>query len=429
MLAPRRCDIELHIGLAKTGTTAVQAYLAANRSVLLERHDVLFPASLGRQLSSHLAAACQQSARPDDLRKKRGLLTPESVDRYREALAGRLADEIDRERPERLVISCEHFTSRLHSEAELACLKDFLNPFARSIRVWIYLRRQDELVRSAYSTAIRSGGTSPFRWPKAGRERPDLHFDRLLDRWTRTFPDGAVHVRLYDRARLAGNDIVADFCDALALPGDLARPGARSNTSLDAQSLDFLRRFNARVPYFNGDSVNILRGDINRAVDSYGKRASQAFNPVGAESFYARFVAGNRYVRQRFFPGRDDLPENLFEAPQAEAEARAEGPLPRDELIGLTAHVWTHAQIELQREQARSATLTAELALERGQVERAQQLLAAVVERHPDFAGAWSALAALARRQGNESAAREHARRALELAADKDTGPVPRSGD
>lgn len=428
MLAARRCDIELHIGLAKTGTTAVQAYLAANRRVLLERHNTLFPLSLGRQLSSNLAAACQQSARPDDLRKKRGLLTPAAVDRYREELAVRLAEEIDRERPERLVISCEHFTSRLHGDAELACLKSFLRPFMRSIRVWVYLRRQDELIRSAYTTAIRNGGTAPFRWPDAGRERPDLHFDRLIDRWTREFPEEAVHVRLYDRSRLAGNDIVTDFCDALALPGNLERPEAKSNVSLDARSLDFLRRFNAHVPYFNGDTVNRARGDINRAVDDYEERASQAFNPMGADAFYARFVAGNRHVRQRFLSERQDLPEDLFEKPAAPAQAEPDVSLPGDRIMAMTAHIWTHAQNELQREQARSTTLMAQLALERGQVERAQRLLAAVVERDPDFAGAWSVLAELAKRQGDRSTARKHARRAAELASARSADPARSPG-
>jgi len=428
MLASQRCDIELHIGLAKTGTTAVQAYLAANRRILLEEHRTLFPRSLGRQLSSHLAAACQQSARPDDLRKKRGLLTPAAVDGYREDLAARLAEEIDRERPERLVISCEHFTSRLHSDAELACLKSFLSPFTRSIRVWIYLRRQDELIRSAYTTAIRNGGTAPFRWPGAGRERPDLHFDRLLDRWAREFSEQAINVRLYDRSRLARNDIVADFCDALALPDNLNRPEVESNVSLDKQSLDFLRAFNAHVPYFNGDTVNRARGDINRAVDDYEGRASQAFSPVGADAFYARFVAGNRHVRQRFLSGSHDLPQDLFEKPGAAAQAESEASLCHERIMAITAHIWTHAQNELQREQARSSTLMAKLALEQGEVARAQQLLSAVIERDPDFAGAWSVLAELAKHRGDRRAAREHARRAAELAAigNADPGRRPR---
>lgn len=424
MRAPRRCDIELHIGLAKTGTTAIQSYLADNRRILLEQHGVLFPRSLGHQLSSNLAAACQQSARPDDLRKKRGLLTPAAVDGYREELAARLAEEIAGERPERLVISSEHFTSRLHSDAELARVESFLRPFARSIRVWIYLRRQDELIRSAYTTAVRNGGTSPFHWPGAGRERPDLYFDRLLERWAGQFSHEAINVRLYDHTRLSGNDIVADFCEALALPVDLARPGAKSNASLDAQSLDFLRRFNSHVPYFSGDAVNRLRGDVNRLVDEYAERPSQAFNPAGADAFYARFAAGNRAVRQRFFRDYHDLPEDLFEAPRQAAELPAADPLPRDRIIELTARLWTHAQNELQRERARSAILRVELALERGQVRQAQQLLQGIVEHHPRYARAWSMLAELARREGHGDAAREYARRAAQCATD-DAETIP----
>jgi hypothetical protein len=412
-----QCDVELHIGLAKTGSTAIQSYLSANRRELLDAHGILFPQSLGETLSSHLAAACQLGSEPDDLRSKRGLLTTASVHDYRRQLAEQLEEEITRARPQRLVVSCEHFSSRLLDDDEVACLEAFLRPFARSIRVWVYLRRQDELYRSAYTTAVRSGRSAVFSWPEVGSERPDLHFERLLDRWSRVFSSDALRVRLYDRARLRENNVVDDFCRAASLPATLARPEVEANTALDTESLEFLRSFNAHVPYFAGNAPNPLRNDINAAVASFPGRSEQAFGPPGAAAFYARFAGENERVRQRYVSHAMDAPEGLFEAAADSPDSSGHAAATPDRLVQLCAHLWCHAQTELRAEQLRSALLMVELALARGELDNAEELLDTLLERQPEDPQVWSLRARLARRRRDRRAARSYARRAEELRA------------
>ena len=411
-----RCDIELHIGLEKTGTTAIQAYLGSNRHVLIAEHGILFPRSLGGRLSANLAAACQLTERLDDLRKIRGLLTPDAVDAYRAQLAEAFALELAHERPTRLVITCEHLSSRLHQQAELARLRDFLLPHARSLRVWVYLRRQDAFLVSAYSTAVRSGRSAPFRWPKAGTERRDLHFDRLLDRWAGVFGEAAVRPRIYDRRHLLGGDIVSDFCAALDLPPGLERSTAEANTSLNARLLEFLREFNDRVPRFIEDRVNPRRGDIGIALAGADVPGDRLDAMPGAAAFYARFAAGNQAVAQRWFADSDRVPADLFDPPPPERAAGDAPPLDSDELLDVCAQLWGHAQEKLAAERALSSTLMAELAIERNLFERAEQLLAEVQRLHPDFARAWAARALLDQGRGDHDGARSHIERALVLA-------------
>lgn len=357
----RRYRIDLHIGLEKTGTTSIQSFLSQHRNVLAAKYGCLFPRSLGGRLSANLAAACQTRERPDDLRKLRGLLTASAVEAYRNDLVASLARELAAKKPQRVVISCEHFSSRLIKTEEIRLLHDFLQPFASEISLWVYLRRQDQFEISAYSTAVRAGATGSFRWPAPGQERPFLNYDTLLERWASVFGANRMRVRLFERERLTSGNAVADFCASLGLP-HLPAAEEEKNTSLNVRQLEFLRAFNERVPRFHGDHLNPLRGDIHLALAAVQVQGEKFGDIPGAAQYYERFLEGNREVARRWFTASDDIPDSLFTAPEPDVAEHRDDPLTTAELIDICAQLWSHAQRALEKERGISDELRKTLA-------------------------------------------------------------------
>lgn len=338
--------IDVHIGTAKTGTTSIQHYLQVNRRTLLRDYGICYPRSLGKRLSSNLAAACQRSEKPDDLRRVLELDTPAVVEAYYKRLRSDFAREVARSGARRVLISSEHLSSRLKSDDDLQRLRDFLLGVSDNIRVHIYLRRQDELLISLYSTSIKSGETRPFFFPAPGKARHDFYYNEMLDRWVKHFDK--VSVGLFERSRLRSQDVVADFCSRLEVPCDLPGPKEDDNVSLNAQTLEFLREFNELVPRFIDGRLNPLRGDIVRALEILDMPGENFRATGGSRKFFKQFESGNREVARRWFAADHSIPDTLFEPPGSELDMPPPQLPSGQQMVQVAAHLWARSQSQLQ---------------------------------------------------------------------------------
>ena len=416
-------DIRMHIGLPKTGSTAIQRNLQRRRDRLLADQSVLFPVSLGNP-SVNLAVAFQAVGKLDDQRMQRSIRTADDIRNYTERLARLFSQEVGRKRPGTVLISSEHLASRLTSEEEIRALKDFLAQHTEDIGVYLYLRRQDELALSYYSTAVKNGETSVFRFPEGENVPPDFYFDRLLNIWSRVFGRESIHVRIYERDCLVAGDIVADFYDFVNLPFSGGEGGDRENPSISRELLEFLRRFNSHVPKFIDSNSNVLRGDIASVIDELGVSGTQLIADEAAmERFQGRFTTGNRNVAQQFFNRAELFPERPARACSKNSSAGLDG----DWLIELTARIWMEKQrryVEmrnlLRREVFVEKVARAELALERGNTARAQSILGNILNNYEDVDQAYYFLATISVREGNHDVARTHIERALALAPENE---------
>ena len=82
-------------------------------------------------------------------------------DDFRQALCSEFAKEVSGfgDKQGSLLISCELIYSQLTTVEELRRLKDFLVPYCREIRPIVYLRRQDRVALSAFTTSMLLGET------------------------------------------------------------------------------------------------------------------------------------------------------------------------------------------------------------------------------------------------------------------------------
>lgn len=232
----------LHIGVHKTGTTALQAALADARKDLAAHH-VTYP---GRRLAHH-GPAMAVLGRPWGWSGRGGQSTDPAV-------FDALARQVRRQRG-RVMISSEQFCEA--DDAAAARVVDGLG--AQRTHVVIGLRNLGRLLPSSWQQYLKYGQTMPYqRWltkmfDPAGPGRTTPTFWRrndhaaLVRRWADLVgPDHVVVLVLDDVAPSA--QFVA-FAQLLGLPEQvlLQRADLAPNRSMTAAEAEVLRRLNVAV--------------------------------------------------------------------------------------------------------------------------------------------------------------------------------------
>ena len=148
----------IHIGTAKTGSTSLQSFLHQNRNKLLE-YGYAYLTTSGLKNQHKLATYCFDADQVNEHTSDLGISNTISRAEWKSNFKRQLLAEpksFDRN-VHTLIILLELFHSCLNSDAIIFRLKDPLSPLLESISTLVYLRRQDQLATSRYSTMIRSG--------------------------------------------------------------------------------------------------------------------------------------------------------------------------------------------------------------------------------------------------------------------------------
>lgn len=369
----------LHIGIEKTGTTSIQRFLALNRGWLHER-GFAFPLASGQRNSHLLALYARGPGRGDDMHLRLGLNSIEK----RTAFAAEFADRFTRElaalpaHVHTVLLSSEHLHSRVVASDSIESVLALLRPHCERFRVLVYLRRQDRVATSLYSTAMKAGLTRDRILPEIDDTNSYYNYDRLLDRWAKVFGADAVVPRLLVRDRLVGGDLLADFAAACGL-GSLAgaRPVERENEGLQAVAQEFLHRASAHLP-------PIVDGEQSAAWEALVKLLSRELVGRGrlptrdeAVRFQAIFGASNEQVRRRWFP---ELPA-LFNGDFSLYPDQDEPAPGFDDAVAVGTLLWRRAMAEIAFRDGRIARLT-------GDVAEAKRQFRLALTLHPGHAGA-----------------------------------------
>lgn len=234
----------LHIGTEKTGSTSIQTFLAQNRAALLAR-GWLYPIAAGVPAHHKILACSLDDGRDDDARRIAGVDDNDSLAGFRLQVNSSLEKEVVASGASTLVLSNERLATMLRRPTEIARLKALCDRLARKTNVIVYLRNQVDFLASRYTNVIWEGGTEDFDF--RGRA-PIADYASLLDRWSDVFGKENLVVRRFEPARFPESGVVGDFARAVGLDvKDLHIP-PRTNPSLDAESLAFLRGMNSRLP-------------------------------------------------------------------------------------------------------------------------------------------------------------------------------------
>jgi hypothetical protein len=235
-------DLVLHIGSGKTGTSSLQLFLHRNRERLAELGH-LYPETPGRTRHTRLGLYIQSDegldTRPSWERER------SSPAEFRETFRQRLFAEINESGLSRVLFSDEALYGS--PDRALERLHEFVSEVASSLRVVVYLRRQDDHLVSRYQQVVKVGETR--RLDERTRE---MDFSKTygyyarLQKLKRVLQPDEIVVRRFERESFTDGSIYQDFLDAAGIDvrADDLEQVEPINESLDVEAVEFLRILN-----------------------------------------------------------------------------------------------------------------------------------------------------------------------------------------
>jgi hypothetical protein len=274
----------LHFGADKTGSRSIQAYLDRYRDGLLRLYGVGYPP--GRR-HARLGSASSTDPARFILNFEDGLSDPGAI----AAADGAWLDAFESWLRESgggrtLVLSYEGFLDV--DAAGLVRLRQHAERLAEMVTVVVYVRPPLSYARSALSQRVRTGRPA---W--RDDDPPVRPHAELLGRVVEAFGHSHLEVRPFLPERLAGGDVVLDFCTILGLDAAaLARLGPlprRLNESLGEIGLAcgealretleaagwrlppslFEDRFGARLATMGGEPLRLVTAQIEAVLRAH----------------------------------------------------------------------------------------------------------------------------------------------------------------
>ncbi|MCK7597350.1 hypothetical protein M0G74_08705 [Microbulbifer sp. CAU 1566] len=300
----------IHIGTEKTGSTSIQQLLANNRNTLSE---------LGYHVANiqyddnHLdfVAYCIDRF-PND--QQQALLSLVNINdpiqhlRWKEAFKLKAEQQLSNTRQiKNLVITSEHFHSRIKNVSEVNRLQQLLLPHYNKFKVILYLRRQDQLAASLFNEALKYGGTC--RNPLQASHKPSSpYFDylNLVEMWAYVFGKENLSIRLFEKSQFFEKSLYKDFLRELDISDtkNIDEP-PKANIALNGYQQHLLLFFNEITQRHgtNGQLHKELREKI--ASSNTLKNKTEGFQACKSEhtQFLDYFTEMNRALEKKWLKG------------------------------------------------------------------------------------------------------------------------------
>jgi hypothetical protein len=288
-------ELLIHIGLHKTGTSAIQAFLRDNRTNLLKQ-GILYPLNIEAWVNHNPLIWHLMEAKY--LPKNHAYYVKESSAKHWETLRCIIGES---DAP-RVLLSAEDFCLIDPEKIAELC-------FGFSTRILIYLRRQDQYLQSVYNEDVKSFGfmreESFDAFLKTNRLNDIIHYERFLQRWIDAFGRDRINVGIYDRAHLA-QGLIFDFTSraGICLDESIKRPQRKVNASLPGNILEIKRLLN-RFHLSEWQHRFLLDSLMNTPMVHRQKKASYSDHTFltheRRKAFLEQFQEGNQAVALNFF--------------------------------------------------------------------------------------------------------------------------------
>lgn len=241
--------IVLHIGLPKTGTTAIQNVLYANRNFLLQQEGVLYP-SLAPNLTTPLCTIFQNDPRKHIVNKMAGFTTEEIAARRKNYLSS-LDAEISSREWNTLLLSAEGVSNL--SASEIVKLREWGEKYSPNWIVLVYVRHPVDYVRSVIQQLMKGGDTLQQLYDKL----PMPNYRGKISNAISVFGQENIRVFDFDTATKSNGGIVGTLAAQAGLTVQscdfLASQAIRDNESLSLEAVRILDSLNRQRPMFDGD--------------------------------------------------------------------------------------------------------------------------------------------------------------------------------
>ncbi len=310
----------VHIGTEKTGTSSIQQFLFQNRKKL-RGAGYHFVQSAGKTNNRALPAICISEDRIDDFFRHEGVLTSDDRVAYREKFLAEFEKELSSlsRSVHTVVISSEHFHSRIRTEEEMDNVHRLLTSYFDEFHIICYLREQVRTCASYYSTSLKTGFDSSFNdfMQRCAPHNYYFNYSVMLDNWERCFGREALDVALFDHDRFLNNDLLDDFTARIdrALVGKLNKKIQVENESLSTAGQALALGVNQAFPIRTAPpEFAPIREKSERLIYQRLKGRGRQPSLQMQREMYEAFEESNEKLRQKFFPQE----EKLFDMPEAD---------------------------------------------------------------------------------------------------------------
>jgi len=293
--------LSLHIGMPKTGSTAIQGYLRAHQD-LLEHHGSHYMITGRDRGTGENRLVCHNSMAMNMIRN--WINGPQD---QHEAFRR----EYDTYRDSNCILSSEMFFGR-----DLRPLHDrFLQGLGAETRVIVYLRRFDDFVEADYKQRVKKSrktgaNVHDFMRNRLERARSDtsfLNFAQHFDDIREAIPGAQIVPRIYLRDELVGRDVITDFMSILGVPeAEVTVPKSTANRTLSRLAAEALGVFDDSAGV-DGKRKRRLDRALQALDDPKLMRSGDVLTWSERTELNDLLEERNAAMRKEFFPDRDRL--------------------------------------------------------------------------------------------------------------------------
>ena len=304
----------LHLGMSKTGTSAIQKFLYQNRKKIYRDTQIHYPETgLWKDYSHHelaFAVLENNTSLSRDLTKNFG---NGRLEQQIEALKIECADK------PRVLLSSE-LLFKSYQLPNFKIFFDFLADYFSSIKAIVYFKRQDLWVESRYKHSIISGSEIPLAQLQ---QEKYCDYKTPLDAWAALLGKDNVIVRVAEKEQLVDSDLCADL---LAIFGCViserySKPKDLVNASLERNEMELKKALNhLDLEPKSFDRLNTLLIEQSNAVSNKGVFSS-LFTLDERRALLRRYEQMNQSIADEFLTSgnralfREELPSDFVEYP------------------------------------------------------------------------------------------------------------------
>lgn len=298
----------LHIGTEKTGTTILQNWLYSNKNVLSD-NGVYLSDNIGKTNNRLLVNYFMSSF--DGWFIANSITNNQEKDKYFENFLDEFTNEVEcaSDSHDYMIITSEHFHSRLVKREDLLNLKNFLDSLFDEIIVICYFREQAAVRKSLYSTALKVESDKKFEEFHSKIDESTYYYNylRVADNWVSCFGEENCIFKIYDRKLFHKQDLRIDFINSLNMGlnyRDFNYDIESANESLTYLEALLFRMINSKVPFYSksGKGVNALNRRFKKVVNlaEIGMGNIEDFKK---DEIFKRFMNVNQAFFDKYFSG------------------------------------------------------------------------------------------------------------------------------
>ena len=302
----------VHIGLNKTGSSTIQAWLRRNADELLNQRIKYDSLKVSREKPGHLLgfeglAEHLGSARITSKVSQHAfdIKTQADQDRVFSEFQERFFASVTTGDFARYIISSEALFKLGAPHYPIEPFASYLQSIFTSVKFVMYLRDQIDWYPSAYAQFIRTGGTKSFdEYLGMSKIR---NYATIAQSWASIVGAQNFSVRLLERDFLTNGDLIEDFASVIG--ADITQPERVKdrNVGLSAGQLAAMRRTN-KITSVLPERVRVK---YQTRIFSYvtGNGNTRKMTPTDAQSrrIAERHAFSNEQLRTQFFPERPIL--------------------------------------------------------------------------------------------------------------------------